>query len=152
MWYYRCFHCICKLCQNLINFVSRCARSTRFFLRRAEHVLFSQKPVFLNFQIPLWVQMTDWIKIFSFPVRTTRCQSDFNSRSTKTKMDTYKPAEPRWDARLILPQPLWPPKSASYSVSGVMTSYIHKESFMLLYLSISMLCYSFSTTFQRKTL
>uniref|UniRef100_A0A3B4T3T5 Si:dkey-30e9.6 n=1 Tax=Seriola dumerili TaxID=41447 RepID=A0A3B4T3T5_SERDU len=30
-------------------------------------------------------------------------------------MDTYKPAEPRWDAGLILPLPPWPPKSASYT-------------------------------------
>lgn len=37
-------------------------------------------------------------------------------------MDTYKPAEPRWDARLILPQELWPPKSASYTVSDVLAS------------------------------
>ncbi|KAG7216455.1 hypothetical protein INR49_001941 [Caranx melampygus] len=44
-------------------------------------------------------------------------RSDFSSRDTATKMDTYKPAEPMWDVRLILPQPPWPPKSASYTVS-----------------------------------
>ncbi|XP_042345912.1 uncharacterized protein si:dkey-30e9.6 [Plectropomus leopardus] len=48
-------------------------------------------------------------------IRTTRSESDFILRNTKTTMDTYKPAEPRWDAKLILPQPLWPPKSASYT-------------------------------------
>ncbi|XP_038568222.1 uncharacterized protein si:dkey-30e9.6 [Micropterus salmoides] len=68
------------------------------------------RPVSLNEDLPGIVTTYE-----RDPVRTTRCQSDFNSRSTKTKMDTYKPAEPRWDARLILPQPLWPPKSASYS-------------------------------------
>ncbi|XP_070767864.1 putative uncharacterized protein C7orf78 homolog [Enoplosus armatus] len=47
--------------------------------------------------------------------RTSRSKSDFSSRDTKTRMDTYKRAEPRWDARLILPPPLWPPKSASYT-------------------------------------
>ncbi|KAF1388403.1 hypothetical protein PFLUV_G00089810 [Perca fluviatilis] len=48
-------------------------------------------------------------------VRTTRSESDLSSKDTKTSMDTYKPAEPKWDARLILPQLLWPPKSASYT-------------------------------------
>ncbi|XP_030251018.1 putative uncharacterized protein C7orf78 homolog isoform X1 [Sparus aurata] len=48
-------------------------------------------------------------------IRATRSESDFSSRDTKKRMDTFKPAEPRWDARLVLPQPTWPPKSASYT-------------------------------------
>ncbi|XP_042279542.1 uncharacterized protein si:dkey-30e9.6 [Thunnus maccoyii] len=48
-------------------------------------------------------------------MRTTRSESDFSSRDTKTRMNTYKPAEPRWDARLMLPHRPWPPKSASYT-------------------------------------
>lgn len=48
-------------------------------------------------------------------MRTTRSESDFSSRDTKTRMNTYKPAEPRWDARLMLPHQPWPPKSASYT-------------------------------------
>ncbi|XP_044064114.1 uncharacterized protein si:dkey-30e9.6 [Siniperca chuatsi] len=48
-------------------------------------------------------------------LRTTNSDPEFSSRDTKTRMNTYKPAEPRWDARLILPQSLWPPKSASYT-------------------------------------
>nr|XP_046255015.1 uncharacterized protein si:dkey-30e9.6 isoform X2 [Scatophagus argus] len=46
---------------------------------------------------------------------TTRSESDFSSADAKMRMDTFKPAEPRWDARLVLPQPPWPPKSASYT-------------------------------------
>ncbi|XP_029308130.1 putative uncharacterized protein C7orf78 homolog [Cottoperca gobio] len=42
-------------------------------------------------------------------------ESDLSSRDTKTRMDMFKPAEPRWDAGLILPQLLWPPKSASFT-------------------------------------
>ncbi|XP_023249173.1 uncharacterized protein LOC111644514 [Seriola lalandi dorsalis] len=48
-------------------------------------------------------------------MRTIRSDIYFSSRDTKTRMDTYKPAEPRWDAGLILPLPPWPPKSASYT-------------------------------------
>ncbi|XP_051263612.1 uncharacterized protein si:dkey-30e9.6 [Dicentrarchus labrax] len=48
-------------------------------------------------------------------IRTTKSESDFSSRDTNTRVDTHKPAEPRWDARLLLPQPPWPPKSASYT-------------------------------------
>ncbi|XP_041798200.1 uncharacterized protein si:dkey-30e9.6 [Chelmon rostratus] len=48
-------------------------------------------------------------------IGTTRSESDFRSRDVKTRMDTHKSAQPKWDARLILPQPPWPPKSASYS-------------------------------------
>ncbi|CAL8288023.1 unnamed protein product [Merluccius merluccius] len=51
-------------------------------------------------------------------VKTTRSESDLTSRDTiKTmmKMDTYKPAEPTWDLRLLLPKPQWPPKSASFT-------------------------------------
>uniref|UniRef100_A0A3Q3IVE5 Uncharacterized protein n=1 Tax=Monopterus albus TaxID=43700 RepID=A0A3Q3IVE5_MONAL len=39
----------------------------------------------------------------------------FSLRETKARMDTYKPAEPKWDVRLRLPQLPWPPKSASYT-------------------------------------
>lgn len=80
------------------------------------------------------------MNVLFFPVGTTRCESDLRSRDTKTRMDTYKPAEPRWDARLVLPQPLWPPKSASYTVSGDLVSFLHKEP-LLCYLSISILYY-----------
>ncbi|XP_059194791.1 uncharacterized protein si:dkey-30e9.6 [Centropristis striata] len=48
-------------------------------------------------------------------VQTTGSESNFSSRETRKRMDTYKPAEPRWDAKLILPQLPWPPKSASYT-------------------------------------
>ncbi|KAM7382954.1 hypothetical protein PAMP_002647 [Pampus punctatissimus] len=48
-------------------------------------------------------------------MHTTRPDSDFRPRDTETKMNTYKPAEPRWDARLMLPHQPWPPKSASYT-------------------------------------
>lgn len=69
---------------------------------------------------------------FFFTVRTTRSESDFSSRDTKKRMDTFKPAEPRWDARLVLPQPTWPPKSASYTVSGILPScYFYYHSIML---------------------
>ncbi|KAK9514309.1 hypothetical protein VZT92_027785 [Zoarces viviparus] len=47
-----------------------------------------------------------------------RSRSNSRSRDTKTRMDTYRPAEPRWDAELVLPQLLWPPKSASYTRHG----------------------------------
>ncbi|KAK2909787.1 hypothetical protein Q8A73_007502 [Channa argus] len=49
-------------------------------------------------------------------LRTTNTDPHFSSTETKTKMDTFKPAEPKWDARLILPQLPWPPKSASFTV------------------------------------
>ncbi|XP_028281156.1 putative uncharacterized protein C7orf78 homolog [Parambassis ranga] len=44
-------------------------------------------------------------------------ESEIHSSVTDTKaqMDTYKPAEPKWDGRLILPPLPWPPKSASYT-------------------------------------
>ncbi|KAM7421511.1 hypothetical protein PAMA_015585 [Pampus argenteus] len=48
-------------------------------------------------------------------LHTTRLDSDFRSRDAETKMNTYKPAEPTWDARLMLPHQPWPPKSASYT-------------------------------------
>ncbi|XP_070691005.1 putative uncharacterized protein C7orf78 homolog [Pempheris klunzingeri] len=48
-------------------------------------------------------------------IRTTGCESDFRPRDTRTRMDTYKRTEPRWDARLTLPRLLWPPESASYT-------------------------------------
>ncbi|XP_015213323.1 putative uncharacterized protein C7orf78 homolog [Lepisosteus oculatus] len=31
------------------------------------------------------------------------------------RFDTFKPAEPKWDPKLILPEGPWPPKSASYT-------------------------------------
>ncbi|XP_072547407.1 putative uncharacterized protein C7orf78 homolog [Salminus brasiliensis] len=31
------------------------------------------------------------------------------------KMNTFKPAEPKWDPKLMLPKSPWPPKSASYT-------------------------------------
>lgn len=34
------------------------------------------------------------------------------------KVITFKPGEPKWDARLILPKSRWPPMSATYTVSG----------------------------------
>uniref|UniRef100_UPI003AAF436A putative uncharacterized protein C7orf78 homolog n=1 Tax=Centroberyx gerrardi TaxID=166262 RepID=UPI003AAF436A len=48
-------------------------------------------------------------------IRTTRSESGFSSKDTMMRMDTHKPAEPRWEARLILPELPWPPKSASYT-------------------------------------
>ncbi|XP_063735717.1 uncharacterized protein si:dkey-30e9.6 [Eleginops maclovinus] len=48
-------------------------------------------------------------------IQNTTTKSDLTSRGTKKGMDTYKPAEPRWDVKLILPPLLWPPKSASYT-------------------------------------
>ncbi|XP_054478164.1 uncharacterized protein si:dkey-30e9.6 [Anoplopoma fimbria] len=48
-------------------------------------------------------------------IRTPRSDLNSCSRDTKTMMDTYKPAEPRWEEKLILPQLIWPPKSASYT-------------------------------------
>ncbi|KAM6910419.1 uncharacterized protein C7orf78 homolog [Xenentodon cancila] len=48
-------------------------------------------------------------------LRTTRSEMDFRSGLTKTRMDTYKPAEPKWDSALILPPLPWPPKSPSYT-------------------------------------
>ncbi|KAF7650180.1 hypothetical protein LDENG_00130280 [Lucifuga dentata] len=48
---------------------------------------------------------------------TSRSESESTSRDAKMRMDTYKAAEPKWEARLILPQVPWPPKSASYTVS-----------------------------------
>ncbi|XP_068591508.1 putative uncharacterized protein C7orf78 homolog [Cebidichthys violaceus] len=54
-------------------------------------------------------------------IRTPRSRSrsrNSSLRATKTRMDTCRPAEPRWDAELVLPQLLWPPKSASYTRHG----------------------------------
>ncbi|KAA0702210.1 hypothetical protein E1301_Tti011017 [Triplophysa tibetana] len=47
----------------------------------------------------------------------TESQHDLNisHRDKLSKMDTFKPAEPKWDSGLILPKIVWPPKSASYS-------------------------------------
>ncbi|KAM3613863.1 uncharacterized protein V6R79_006107 [Siganus canaliculatus] len=56
---------------------------------------------------------------------TSRSESDLILSDRKTKMDTYKPAEPRWDAGLILPLLPWPPKSASYTVSEMLGKYSH---------------------------
>uniref|UniRef100_A0A3Q1EU68 Si:dkey-30e9.6 n=1 Tax=Acanthochromis polyacanthus TaxID=80966 RepID=A0A3Q1EU68_9TELE len=47
--------------------------------------------------------------------RPTRSETDFNCRATKTQMNTYKPPEPKWDPKLILPPLPWPPKSASFT-------------------------------------
>ncbi|XP_060936853.1 uncharacterized protein si:dkey-30e9.6 [Limanda limanda] len=46
---------------------------------------------------------------------TPRCDTRCTLRETRTKMDTFKPAEPQWDRRLVFPQSPWPPKSASYT-------------------------------------
>ncbi|CAB1333432.1 unnamed protein product [Coregonus sp. 'balchen'] len=48
-------------------------------------------------------------------VRGTRSDTDIYSREPLGKMDTYKPTEPRWEARLTLPKLPWPSKSASYT-------------------------------------
>jgi len=54
---------------------------------------------------------------FSFNVSTvTDSHPDLNP-SHRDKMDTFKPAELKWDPSLILPKIPWPPKSASYTVS-----------------------------------
>ncbi|KAK7877858.1 hypothetical protein WMY93_031498 [Mugilogobius chulae] len=36
-------------------------------------------------------------------------------KPSTAKMDTFRPAEPQWDPRLLLPVSPWPPKSASYT-------------------------------------
>ncbi|KAJ7985406.1 hypothetical protein DPEC_G00351720 [Dallia pectoralis] len=41
--------------------------------------------------------------------------TDIYPRDALGKIDTCKPKEPRWDARLTLPMLPWPPKSASYT-------------------------------------
>ncbi|CAB1436442.1 unnamed protein product [Pleuronectes platessa] len=46
---------------------------------------------------------------------TPRCDTSCTLRDTRMKMDTFKPAEPQWDRRLVFPQCPWPPKSASYT-------------------------------------
>ncbi|XP_062255018.1 uncharacterized protein si:dkey-30e9.6 [Platichthys flesus] len=46
---------------------------------------------------------------------TPRCDTRCTLRDTRTKMDTFKPAEPQWDMRLVFPQSPWPPQSASYT-------------------------------------
>ncbi|XP_035020168.2 uncharacterized protein si:dkey-30e9.6 [Hippoglossus stenolepis] len=46
---------------------------------------------------------------------TPRCDTRCTLRDTRTKMDTYRPAEPQWDVKLVLPLSPWPPKSASYT-------------------------------------
>ncbi|KAM6967565.1 uncharacterized protein C7orf78 homolog [Aplochiton taeniatus] len=48
-------------------------------------------------------------------IQGLRSEQDIGLKDTLTKMDTYKPAEPRWEATLTLPKLLWPPKSASYT-------------------------------------
>ncbi|XP_076006330.1 putative uncharacterized protein C7orf78 homolog [Genypterus blacodes] len=48
-------------------------------------------------------------------VQTTRSESYYSPRVTRGKLDTCKPAEPQWEARLTLPKVPWPPKSASYT-------------------------------------
>ncbi|KAK1786443.1 hypothetical protein P4O66_018133 [Electrophorus voltai] len=47
----------------------------------------------------------------------TGIQSEPNlfQRETLRKLNTFKPAEPKWDASLMLPRSPWPPKSASYT-------------------------------------
>lgn len=47
----------------------------------------------------------------------TESQPDLNISHRDSKIDTFKPAEPKWDAGLILPKMPYPPKSASYTVS-----------------------------------
>ncbi|KAG1951933.1 uncharacterized protein si:dkey-30e9.6 [Pimephales promelas] len=44
----------------------------------------------------------------------THSHPDLNP-SHRDKMDTFKPAELKWDPSLILPKMPWPPKSASYT-------------------------------------
>ncbi|XP_053288971.1 uncharacterized protein si:dkey-30e9.6 [Pleuronectes platessa] len=46
---------------------------------------------------------------------TPRCDTRCTLRDTRMKMDTFKPAEPQWDRRLVFPLPPWPPRSASYT-------------------------------------
>lgn len=83
------------------------------------------------------------MKIFPFSVRTMRSESAFSLRGTKTRMDTFKPAEPRWDARLTLPQLPWPPKSASYTVSGVLASYKYQQYIKTHFTSVFPFCPTF---------
>ncbi|XP_075901907.1 putative uncharacterized protein C7orf78 homolog [Nelusetta ayraudi] len=48
-------------------------------------------------------------------IRTIRSELDFSFRDLKTKMVTTKPAGPRWESRLVLPQSPWPPRPVSYT-------------------------------------
>ncbi|XP_067093494.1 putative uncharacterized protein C7orf78 [Osmerus mordax] len=45
----------------------------------------------------------------------SRHEPELHTRSTFSQINTYKQAEPRWEANLILPKLSWPPKSASYT-------------------------------------
>ncbi|XP_017552218.2 uncharacterized protein si:dkey-30e9.6 [Pygocentrus nattereri] len=48
-------------------------------------------------------------------IAEVRAESDHPHREPTRSMDTFKPAELKWDPRLILPKSPWPPKSASYT-------------------------------------
>lgn len=51
-------------------------------------------------------------------IRTvTESQHELNisHREKMSRMDTFRPADLKWDPRLILPKVPWPPKSASYT-------------------------------------
>ncbi|XP_062322187.1 uncharacterized protein si:dkey-30e9.6 [Osmerus eperlanus] len=51
----------------------------------------------------------------SVTVFCSRHEPELHTRSTFSQINTYKQAEPRWEANLILPKLSWPPKSASYT-------------------------------------
>ncbi|XP_056330255.1 uncharacterized protein si:dkey-30e9.6 [Danio aesculapii] len=49
------------------------------------------------------------------PVIDSHPDLNYSCGDTASKIDTFKPAELKWDPRLILPKSPWPPKSASYT-------------------------------------
>ncbi|KAI4874515.1 hypothetical protein NFI96_016615, partial [Prochilodus magdalenae] len=48
-------------------------------------------------------------------ITEVRAESDHPQRDQARNMNTFKPADLKWDPRLILPRSPWPPKSASYT-------------------------------------
>ena len=58
----------------------------------------------------------------SVTVLGCRHEPELYTRSTFSQINTYKQAEPRWEANLVLPKLSWPPKSASYKVGFVKCS------------------------------
>ncbi|XP_066531599.1 putative uncharacterized protein C7orf78 [Hoplias malabaricus] len=48
-------------------------------------------------------------------IREDQAVPSILQRDTARKMNTFKPAELKWDTKLILPKSPWPPKSASYT-------------------------------------
>ncbi|KPP76538.1 hypothetical protein Z043_104108 [Scleropages formosus] len=49
------------------------------------------------------------------PIDEKGSPEDVHLREHLLKFNTFKPSEPKWDARLILPKSPWPTKSAAYT-------------------------------------